>query len=217
MGHVSRALRLFPLMLLAAALGCASGPAPVSARGGYPHSQRFIIAVLDVENRAGGENAAEIIQRSTSLLIEELLTTNRVRIVEREKLGLILEELKMGMSGLVDARQAKRVGNLLGVDALMYAVLESATTEDNKRSAGIAYSLKRKTEVGMSARLVHVETGEILASAEVTEKVTQRKNVAFGFITSGNLAKESTALGAAVEEATRQLARALAARVPSKS
>ncbi len=216
MSHLARVARLVPLVVLAAILGCASSAASVSPRNGYEHSQRYIVAVLDVENRAGGEGSDAVTQRSTNLLIKELLGSDRVRIVEREKLNLILEELKLSVSGLVDTRQARRVGNLLGVDALMYAVLESASHEENKRTALIAYTLKRKTEVSMSARLVHVETGEILASAEVTERVTQRKQVAFGVIKSGNLGAESNALEAAVEEATRRLARELAARVPKK-
>ncbi len=217
---VSQTLRLaraLLALLLAAVAGCASGPAPTSGRGGYQHAQRYIVAVLDVENRTGDADADAAVQRATGILIEELLGSERVRVVEREKLSLVLEELKLGVSGLVDARQAKRVGNLLGVDALMYAALESANHVDNKKSAGIAYSLKRKTEVSMSARLVHVETGEILASAQVSDKVTQRKSVAFGFITSGSLPAESVALQSAVEDATRHLARDLAVRVPRKS
>ena len=174
-----------------------------------------MIAVLDVEDRRLEPGKADLSNLTTDLLIEELLERGVVRVVERERLGLLLEELKLGVSGLVDAGEAARVGRLLGVDALLFTVLQSASQEDNKRSAGIAYTLKRETRVDMSARLVHVETGEILASAQVSEVVTERKSVAFGFAKSGDMKTPKTAIGAAVEQATRELAWALS--IPRKA
>jgi curli biogenesis system outer membrane secretion channel CsgG len=186
------------------------------SKGAYPREERYIAAVVDIENRVDSTDVEGMTQRATNQLIDELLAYDRLRIVEREKLDLILEELKLGTTGLVDATQVKRVGNLLGVDALLFAVLESAGSKEQVRSALIAKSVKRETVVTMTGRLVHVETGEILASAEVSQTVKQRENTAFGFAKAGNMTAESAAIQEAVEWATEELAYEIAQRVPRR-
>jgi curli biogenesis system outer membrane secretion channel CsgG len=215
---LSKAGAALALLIAMTLSGCLIVPAPAeaTARGGYPRAERYIAAVLDVENRVQSEDVEGITQNATNLLIDELLGYDRLRIVEREKLDLILKELQLGTSGLVDTNQAKQVGNLLGVDALLFVVLEAAGSEEKVRSALIAKTVKRETGVTMTARLVHAETGEILASAEATNTVSQRSSSAFGFAKAGNMTTETAALQEAVDSSTRALAAELAKRIPRR-
>ncbi len=85
-------------------------------------------------------------------LAEKLTVTiysnSSVTIVERSQLDRVVEELALSMSARFDEASAKRIGGLLGVDAViigMYAELGPQTLEAN-------------------ARIVSVETGEVLGA-----------------------------------------------------
>ena len=82
----------------------------------------------------------------TERITNELYATGLVKVVERAQLGKVIEELALTQGGAFDENSAKRVGRLLGVDAIVtgtYAELGSHTVEIN-------------------SRIVNVETGEVL-------------------------------------------------------
>jgi TolB-like protein len=84
------------------------------------------------------------------MLISDLSASSPVRVVERARLKAVLEELKLGQSGKVDAASASRVGKLLGARFLVL---------------GSFFDLR--TTLRIDARVVEVETGRILRSAGV--------------------------------------------------
>ncbi len=92
---------------------------------------------------------------SGSTLVAERLTTElvsrQVAVVERSQLEKVVGEIKLEMSGAVDAVSAQKLGKMLGVDAVVTGTLNDF---DN-----------RETEV--NARLIRTETGEILAADTV--------------------------------------------------
>lgn len=77
------------------------------------------------------------------------------RIVERKSIQQVLEELELQMSGLVDEKEAVRVGELLGAQVLFSGVLYEAAHE---------YQL--------FLRLLRVQTGEILS---VTKAIVDKR------------------------------------------
>ena len=68
----------------------------------------------------------------------------------------------------------------------------------------------------LSARLVRVDTSEILCSSTVNAYITQNKNVALVFARSGNMTDEETAVRSALDIAIKQLANDVAYRTPSR-
>ncbi len=50
----------------------------------------------------------------TALLIDDVSKVKELRVVERDRLQAMLQEMKVGQSGLVDERTAPKVGKLLG-------------------------------------------------------------------------------------------------------
>jgi len=90
---------------------------------------------------------------SGSSIISERLTTylfkEGMQVVERRLLLKILEEQKLGGTGVLDPTSAKELGKVLGVDAIITGTLIDG--DDGK------------TEV--NARMIHTMTGEILAAA----------------------------------------------------
>lgn len=83
------------------------------------------------------------------MLLTELAQNPNLRIVERSLLREVLEEQNLGASGRVDAQTAARIGRLVGA---RYA---------------IAGAFMEAGAFRMDARIIDVETGEILRAQEV--------------------------------------------------
>ena len=205
------------LLLLIVCVGCqsVSNTRLVRVRE-YPHSKRFIIAITDFENTSGDPSNDKYIRGLGDILIQELTSYGRFRIVERERLNQVLEELDLELSGLVTSEQRKEIGQILGADALLFAGLKTITTEEKKTSAVIAYRMKRRTDVQLWARLVHTETGEILSSSTANAYLKQTRSVAFGVVKAGEFTEEEIAIQRAIEVAIKKLANDIAASTPAK-
>ncbi len=92
-----------------------------------------------------------------------------VRVVERSRLENILREQNLWDSGRLDPETVKEAGKLLGVDALVMGTV-TRYVPDKKERIYVRDSAGRvreeiflvEAEVGVSARMVDVETGEII-------------------------------------------------------
>lgn len=101
------------------------------------------------------------------LLISELVGTGLYRVVERTEITKILREGKFGSSSLVSQEDVKEVGALLGVDGIVLGAVHNYDLWD--WHGGISWG----SHVSFSARLVSVETGEIvwaISGSKNTEK-----------------------------------------------
>jgi len=124
-------------------------------------------------------------KRKEGRSFQEGARTNVFVVVERQRMDQLLDELKLGQSGLVDESQAAEVGKLLGVDAILTgqinaAVKESWEAETRTTTKG---SGKTKTEekkevwcnkriatVTATIRIVNVETGQLFGTREASSK-----------------------------------------------
>jgi len=98
-----------------------------------------------------------------SYLAEELTTnlfmTEKFKIVERNLLKQVLNELKLSQTGVVDPSSAKELGKMAGVDAIV-----TGTTAD------------LGSYVAVNCRLIETETGEVFAAAKA--KIRKDENIA---------------------------------------
>jgi len=81
-------------------------------------------------------------------LITRLFKTKRFEVVERQLLNKVLTEQKLFTTGLIDPNSAKRLGRILGVDAIV---------------SGTITDLGRYLKV--NARIISTETGKVFAVA----------------------------------------------------
>ncbi len=91
---------------------------------------------------------------SGSTIIQERLTTylaqtGKVEVIERRLLEKVLNEMKLGSSGVVDAATAQKLGKVLGAAAVV---------------TGTLHNIPKKNKVEINARLVRTETAKILAA-----------------------------------------------------
>ncbi len=109
--------------------------------------ERMGIAVLPFQTKGLGGEIGEI------NVVEQMMTTfynlNRFKLFERTQLEKILEEQKLGMSGILDAATAAEIGKGIGVDAI---VLGSIT--------------RAGSNLAIDARLIDTETAQIITAQD---------------------------------------------------
>jgi TolB-like protein len=79
-------------------------------------AEKIAVAVLDFDAKNISQESAEAV---TDLLRTELFNTGRFKVVERQRIKRILEEIQFQSSGLTDADQAAEIGRLLNVSKIM--------------------------------------------------------------------------------------------------
>lgn len=126
-------------------LGALMGAIPRDAQAvGDESSER--VAVLYFENQ-GNPELEPLKVGLAQMLITDLSGTPGVTVVERNQLQAILSELELGHSGKVSGDTAAKVGKLLGARWLI-----------------LGSYFEMMGTLRIDARLVRVETGEIVAS-----------------------------------------------------
>lgn len=125
-------------------------PAPTVVTAPEPEKlvgERMGIAVLPFQTKGLGGEIGEI------NVVEQMMTTfynlNRFKLFERTQLEKILEEQKLGMSGILDAATAAEIGKGIGVDAI---VLGSIT--------------RAGSNIAIDARLIDTETAQIITAQD---------------------------------------------------
>ncbi len=167
--------------LLALVAGIAERPA--SAQNAAPRRPR--IAVMDFDYATVQTYSAAIFGSDVDvgkgiadLLVTDLVKDGSFSIIERKALDKIMTEQNFSNSNRADPTSAAKLGKLLGVDAILIGSITEFGNETKKTNlgggggnwggfglGGVGHS-NSKANVGIDARLVNVDTGEILAVAE---------------------------------------------------
>ncbi|MGC8783952.1 MAG: FlgO family outer membrane protein [Armatimonadota bacterium] len=108
---------------------------------GFVHAAGEVIAVSDFAGKP-----AEIGQEIAETLGTDLAKSERITLVERAQLGQALRELRLQSTGLTEPAQARKVGKLVGADAII---------------VGSFYV--RGNQIVINARVVDVRTGKVMA------------------------------------------------------
>ncbi len=113
------------------------------------------------------------------LLIDALVETGRYFVVERSDLQVLRQEQIMALSGEVDGATGAEVGKLVGAEYLVVGVVSKF--EENTGGGALGGLVKSKalggvgwytSELGITIRIIHATTGEVVAS----EKINQKEN-----------------------------------------
>lgn len=120
----------------------------LSAQARALHEEVPVIAVLYFDYQGKNEELVPLQKGLASMLISDLSFGDSYRVVERERLQDVLNELKLQASARIDRASAVKAGKLLGA---RYLVL------------GGYFDVLAKLRI--DARIVDVETGKILQSA----------------------------------------------------
>jgi len=171
------------------------------------------------------------------LLIDRLVNDGTYRVIERQALDKIMAEQNFSNSNRADPNSAAKIGKLLGVDTIIVGDITQFGRDDHNTNVGGMgstlgkYGLggvglrKSKAVVAVTARMVDVNTGEILASVSGTgESARSGTNLlggggsgwssGAGHLDMGSSNFGQTILGEAVKQAVTQLATGLEGDAP---
>jgi tetratricopeptide (TPR) repeat protein len=84
----------------------------------------FTIAVLPYEFLGSNDDLAPIGRALAELLVTDLAQTTRLRVLERARVQLLLDELRLAQSGRVDPATAARTGRILGAERVVHGSLD---------------------------------------------------------------------------------------------
>jgi curli biogenesis system outer membrane secretion channel CsgG len=128
-----------------------------------------------------------------AILTDVLLQSGRFRLVERTELASMIQEQDLGASGRVAKPSAAKVGQILGAQYLIQAVVTNYEDGTSGRDVGVGGLLggragavlggvgikNKKSVVGMNFRLVDATTSEVVFSKQV-ESVIKEQGLSFG-------------------------------------
>jgi curli biogenesis system outer membrane secretion channel CsgG len=166
------------------------------------------------------------------MLINELVNAGTYRVMERGAIDKVLKEQNFSNSDRVDASTASKIGAVLGTDLVIIGDVTQFGRDDKNIGAGGgggkwgSYGLgglglkKAKAVVEVTARMVNVNTGEILASVtghgeskrsstDMLGAGASRWTGGGGHLDMGSSNFSQTILGESVKEAVNQLATGL--------
>ena len=155
------------------AAACSSGPSLRTVKP-IDYEKRMLVAVSDIQNLTGNKDYDPLMEGLTGGLMAELHEVSCFRVIERQRLISILEEIKLSMAGLTDPAVAKEVGKMAGAEAILFVNLVAVKYSSEKASAGISEVTTERVETTMDARLVTVKTEETRAVSRISIPATNR-------------------------------------------
>lgn len=115
-------------------------------------------------------------EQVSSKMVAALVQNGHYQVLERKKMRTLLQEHKLTMSGLIQESKAAQVGELLGVNALLFGngnyvvkdkgdwAKKTVTQKDGSKSEITVYRLIRTAKAQVTYRIVNVASGEVVAS-----------------------------------------------------
>lgn len=151
-----------------------------------PAQQKKRVAVMNFDYATVQSNVAAIFNTNqdigkgiSDMLVDRLVSSGAYSVIERKALDKIMAEQNFSNSDRADANSAAKLGRLLGANVIIVGSITQFGRDD--KSVGVGggafggfgskYGLggvgkkNAKAVVVLTARLVNVDTGEILASA----------------------------------------------------
>ncbi len=111
------------------------------------------VAVLYFDYNGNNEDLTVLRKGLAQMLIVDLAPMEHIRLVERDRLEEVLAELELARTAKIDKRSAARIGKLLGA---RYMVM--------------GHYMDMKDNLYVSARVVDVQTGQILEATQANGK-----------------------------------------------
>ena len=208
-----------------------------------PAAGKKRVAILDFDYATVHSGVAAIFGTNVDvgrgiadILVDRLVKDGTYSVIERKALAKILAEQNFYNSDRADATSAAKIGRLLGVETIIIGSITQFGRDDRQQSVGggvfsgaaSRYGLGRvgarqsKAVVAINARMVSVDTGEILTVASGTGESKRSGAMLGGAGGSGGTGAGgaidmsssnfgATILGEAVHAAVTQLSGQLAA------
>ncbi len=146
------------------------------------------VAILDFQSYGA---RAESGRAASDLLISGLIEPGFYEIVERSRIDEVVQEHRFNLSGMVSDSTIKKMGRILGVDAVIFGTVSEYKVESrrgytttagyyNKRTGVYVppkkryYTLKSGS-VAVSYRMINIETGRVIAAKSISKDYGKKR------------------------------------------
>jgi TolB-like protein len=128
----------------------------ISSAPAFSFESTPTLAVLDFENNSffKPDEVQSLSKGLAQIMITELNASGAIRVVERQKLRSLMDEMKLSQSGMVSEQGSLQVGKLMGAQHLVFG----------------GFMVMMDDKIRIDVRIVEVETGLTLKAGEVTGK-----------------------------------------------
>lgn len=170
-----------------AGLTLLAGALVVSAQAPAAAARKPRVAVMDFDYGTVQTVSASVFGTNvdvgkgiTNLLVTGLVKDGNFSVIERQALDKVMNEQNFSNSNRADPNSAAKIGKLLGVDAIIVGTITEFGNETKKTNlgggggnwggfglGGIGHS-NSKANVAITARIINIDTGEIMAVADGT-------------------------------------------------
>lgn len=138
-------------------------------------AEKPTMAVLDFRNTSTGAYwwNGGVGRELSGMLTNELASTKKFSMIERQKLSSVLGEQDLAASGRVSGTKAAKMGKMVGAQYLVTATVTSFESNVNSTGGGISYKgvslggKKKKAYIAVDLRVVDSTTGEIVDTRTV--------------------------------------------------
>lgn len=115
------------------------------------------LAILDFSNNSlvDKEKHASLSQGLAEIMITELSKVQSLRLVERQKINSLIQEMQLSQSGIISEDAGVQVGKLLGANFLVFG----------------SFMISFNNQIRVDIRIVEVETGVTIKAEGVTDKI----------------------------------------------
>ncbi len=157
------------------------------------------IGVVEFENKtAYGQR--RLGQVASDILVTELVKSDKFIVIERDKMDKIIQEQKLQQSGIIDPMTAVKLGQILGLEAIVVGAVTQFGVKKEGSDYLLAQSKQQVAEVSVDIRVIDVQTGQVIL-ADSGKGITKSKKASFlGMGTRGGYDEtlEGEALRAAI-------------------
>jgi len=129
-------------------------PIPAGARERATEIQTIAVMYFDNNSIVDHDDLEALSKGLPGMMIHEITKVSDLKVLERDRINYLVDELKLQQSDLVDQGTAVRIGKLLGAHTLLMGGFMKLSDDDFR----------------IDARLVKVETGEIIKAEYVEGK-----------------------------------------------
>ena len=114
------------------------------------------IAVLDFINTSRRDDQNYLIKTIPESISTYLVKSEEIEIVERTRLMDAVEEMKLGLTGLLDETTASKLGKAVGADSII-----------------IGSFVEIREQLRINARIIDVKTAKAITSEQVTGNILE--------------------------------------------
>ncbi|MBN2145031.1 MAG: hypothetical protein JW774_10440 [Candidatus Aureabacteria bacterium] len=181
----------------------------------FDEKERYLLAVMPFEDKTKEQQYQYLGNPVADQMIYEIFSYQRFRIIEREKLTAVLQELQIQQTDYFKQETVSQLGKQLGAELMLLGSIIHVSENKQKKSLGIISKEETTLEISLEGRLVNLSTGEILAISKWNGKEKTAVKKALGAVKEGEKNKDGL-ISNALDRATKEMAYDICRQAPRK-